>query len=95
MKLLKGTSWVEEIVWLLKNNLDYEAAKSKFHFSRVTFVDSGCSEKRAELLPSPRIFKTHLPLKFLPDNIEKKIKVCLKTIEIYGCIFWIMNSLLF
>lgn len=59
---------------MLKHNLDFETAKSKFHFTRVTFIDSGCSEKRASELQSPRIFKSHLLSRFLPDDFEKKAK---------------------
>lgn len=71
----QGTTWVEEIVWLMKNNLNFELAKAKFHYTRVVFPDMGCPKSLADSLPSPRVFKSHLPIKFLPDNIENKAKL--------------------
>jgi hypothetical protein len=38
-----GTTWAEEIAWLLNNNLDYKKCKRVEHFQRVLFVDTGYS----------------------------------------------------
>lgn len=70
-----GTTWVEEIVWLLQNNLDYEKARSKFHFKRILFIDRGVSKGTLEDTKSPRVLKSHLRKQFLPDNFEKTAKV--------------------
>jgi hypothetical protein len=67
---------LEEIVWLIKNNLNYECSKSKFHYyERVMFIDEGVSDFELEQMPSPRILKSHFPLKFLPPDINNKAKV--------------------
>ncbi len=60
---------------MLKNNLDYEQAKTKFHLmQRVMFLDDGVSENELEDMPVPRVFKTNLPLQFLPDDLTSKAK---------------------
>ena len=69
------TNRIEEIVWLLKNNLDYGTSKSKLHFERVVFLDQGISNVELEDLNSPRVLKTHLLLQFLPENFYLESKV--------------------
>jgi hypothetical protein len=70
-----GTTWVEEIAWLLQNNLDYEGSKYKFHyFERVQFIDEGVSEQELEDMKSPRTIKTHLRSQFLPTDLTQKVK---------------------
>lgn len=66
-----GTTWTEEIAWLIQNNLDYEKAISIFHHERVVFLDKDPFSKSQAAIDSPRIFKSHLLLDYLPDNIEK------------------------
>ena len=34
-----GTTWTQEIVWLLNNNLDYEAARNTFIDVRFPFIE--------------------------------------------------------
>ena len=73
----KGTTWVEEIVWLIKNKLNYEKAKKDFHFVRIPWIDQGMSQFTFNKIRSPRIFKSHLPIKFFPENFHKTAKVIL------------------
>jgi hypothetical protein len=69
-----GTTWIEEITWLIKNGLDFERAKNEFHYVRVPWIDAGFSKIIIDNMPSPRVFKAHLPIKFLPDSFNKKAK---------------------
>jgi hypothetical protein len=72
---IKGTTWVEEIVWLMKNKLNFERAKSEFHYTRVMFIDRGINPNLLKFTPSPRVFKSHLPIQFLPNKVEQKARV--------------------
>lgn len=42
---------------------------------RVPWIDQGFSNFTMSYLPSPRVFKTHFPVRFLPDNFNKLAKV--------------------
>ncbi|XP_073943691.1 sulfotransferase 1B1-like [Choristoneura fumiferana] len=96
-----GTTWTQEMVWLLKNNLDYEGAKKALieryifidYFSFVheqlqdldkikdvndkkaigVFMQDGCEV--AGRTPSPRFFKTHLPMSLLPETTLETTKM--------------------
>lgn len=82
-----GTTWTQEMVWNIVNNLDFDTARSVSIDIRVPFVEmSGIitkaiferlgspksSMKFAASLPSPRILKTHLSVKMLPEEVLKK-----------------------
>ncbi|CAF1047365.1 unnamed protein product [Brachionus calyciflorus] len=69
-----GTTWTEEIVWLVENNLDYDKSLKTSHFERVLFLDKEPIIK-IDQLPAPRVLKSHLPLEYLPDDIAKFCKV--------------------
>lgn len=72
----KGTTWTQEIVWLLMNNFDYETAKSKSLAERYIWFDPGLTPRQMDESKPPRLIKNHLPLKFLPQNlIDSKAKV--------------------
>ncbi len=80
-----GTTWVEEIVWLLVNNLDYEQSKQRSHFyDRITFIDEGVSEVQMAELTSPRVLKTHFTPRFLPDDFNSKTKATISLFNIDG-----------
>ncbi|XP_058833560.1 luciferin sulfotransferase-like [Topomyia yanbarensis] len=73
-----GTTWSQEMIWLICNNLDYEEARKKLLFMRFPFVEiNGIADlpggmdffKLAQQMPSPRFIKTHLPVGLLPDQI--------------------------
>lgn len=70
-----GTTWVEELVWLIKHNADIRSANNKYHFERVLFLDRGLQPEITDFAPSPRVFKTHLLPHFLPDKFINKAKV--------------------
>lgn len=90
MLKIKGTNWIAELCWLIKNNCDVETANAKHHMSRANFVDMGWSNSHLKLMTSPRVFQTHLRLEFLPDNINNKAKV---TLNLLTVIFFIIISL--
>lgn len=74
-----GTTWIQEIVYLIVNDCNFEKAKSKSIEVRMPFIDMPTSGLNSLVkLESPRIIKTHLPKPFLPDDIEKKCKVYLR-----------------
>lgn len=67
---------MQEILWLLKNNLDFEQAKKLPQTVRVPFLDMGYfSPKVLDKMDSPRVFKSHFTIPFLPDNFNKIAKV--------------------
>ncbi|XP_066994999.2 luciferin sulfotransferase-like [Anabrus simplex] len=85
-----GTTWSQEMIWLLIHDLDYKGAKAQEIIYRSPSVEFGCmmtAEAReqsytpynveyATNLPSPRFLKSHLPLQLLPDQLwTKKPKI--------------------
>ncbi|XP_066994281.2 luciferin sulfotransferase [Anabrus simplex] len=85
-----GTTWSQEMIWLLIHDLDYEGAKAQVLLKRSPYVEFGymlAAEDReqsstkdifeyATTLPSPRCLKSHLPLQLLPDQLwTKKPKI--------------------
>lgn len=74
-----GTTWTQEMLWLIGNDCDFEKAKSiqlyaRFPFlefraiNRETFEEEDTIEATKNA-PSPRFIKTHLPLPLLPKQI--------------------------
>lgn len=65
-----GMTWIQEIVYLVQT-LDFEGSGSIDCDERIPYLEfptstlTDLSEK-----PSPRIIKTHLPLKLLPTQIQ-------------------------
>lgn len=37
--LITGTTWTQEMVWLLENNLDYETSKEKPLYERFPMLE--------------------------------------------------------
>ncbi|PSN52264.1 hypothetical protein C0J52_08333 [Blattella germanica] len=78
-----GTTWTQEMVWLLMNDLDFDKAKNIKLIDRSPFVEFACmlspSERevleiedtvqQVERLKSPRCIKSHLPLDLLPEQL--------------------------
>ncbi len=89
-----GTTWTQELVWCLQNNVDLETAKSVQLFQRTPFLDFqfmgamnkiyetnyGSVLEKAEKMESPRVLKTHLPFCLLPVDLlnQSKVVVCLR-----------------
>ncbi|CAB4064372.1 unnamed protein product [Lepeophtheirus salmonis] len=81
-----GSTWLSELVWCLKNNMDFEKASTIHQSERIPFIDlSSLASKHvgfpdpfelAKAQSSPRIIKTHLSYEMLPPNVMKnKIKI--------------------
>lgn len=72
-----GSTWSQEMIWLLNNNLNFEKAKKKSLQERFPFLEyDSVAEllysnflKKAKDLPSPRHLKSHLSAGLLPKQI--------------------------
>ncbi|XP_062549343.1 sulfotransferase 1 family member D1-like [Armigeres subalbatus] len=84
-----GTTWCQEMVWLICNNLNYDAAKTqplktRFPFLDVSLIhdlpDGRNSFQVVQNMPSPRFIKTHLPVSMLPtqywSTLPKTVHIC-------------------
>jgi len=85
-----GTTWTQEMVWNIVNNLDFKTAKSVELDERVPFLElssmvttddmvaMGIEDTitKVDNMASPRVIKTHLSIDMLPKEIlTKKAKV--------------------
>ncbi|KAK4026522.1 hypothetical protein OUZ56_015517 [Daphnia magna] len=83
-----GTTWTSELLWLLMNDCDTEKAKTTQLMSRTPFIEvpflTPATElspeamqmlKSFEKMPSPRIFKSHLPFYLLHPKLLDTSKV--------------------
>ncbi|XP_049795435.1 luciferin sulfotransferase-like [Schistocerca nitens] len=76
-----GTTWTQELVWLLMNDLDFETAKEmcitkRFpYLEHVSLVPAAARQgapdtiRRAADQPPPRLIKSHLPPALLPRQL--------------------------
>ncbi|XP_055593598.1 sulfotransferase 1B1-like [Uranotaenia lowii] len=72
-----GTTWTQEMVWLIDHNLDYETARNVNLLQRSIFFElswiikkyDGDTLEQVEKLPRPRHIKSHLPLALLPRQL--------------------------
>lgn len=68
-----GTTWTQEMCWLILHNLDYKTANSTYIEERSPFIEF--SKETLEFcknLERPRLIKTHQPIQLLPKDIWKK-----------------------
>ncbi|XP_061397486.1 sulfotransferase 1E1-like [Musca vetustissima] len=79
-----GTTWMQELLWLVINDYDFETAKNEnleirspfMEFDYMVSLNLDTALKRVEDLQRPRLVKSHLALPLLPAQIwEKKPKV--------------------
>uniref|UniRef100_A0A182JPP8 Sulfotransferase domain-containing protein n=1 Tax=Anopheles christyi TaxID=43041 RepID=A0A182JPP8_9DIPT len=70
-----GTTWAQEMVWLICNDLNFEAARAdslatRFPFLEVSVIHSVpiSSFEKAKNTPRPRFIKSHLPVSMLPKR---------------------------
>ncbi|KAL1376097.1 hypothetical protein pipiens_004507 [Culex pipiens pipiens] len=72
-----GTTWTQEMVWLLNNGLNFERARKLSLDERFPFLEltgaltlyGGDTVTDVERLPRPRHIKSHLPAMLLPDAV--------------------------
>lgn len=68
-----GTTWTQEIMYLVQSNLDFSTAKSKDLNERFPYVEHARTDfDFVKKMPSPRLLKSHLPYSLLPPDIQKK-----------------------
>lgn len=79
-----GTTWVQEIVYLIQTNLDLDLEAVKNIEQRFAFLENAYPGlKTMEELRSPRLIKSHLPFHLLPEQMETvrpKVSLSLKKI---------------
>ncbi|XP_062609824.1 sulfotransferase 4A1-like [Saccostrea cucullata] len=67
-----GMTWVQEIIYLVQT-LDFEGSRQIDCDERIPYLEFPTpSLQELSERPSPRILKTHLPLKLLPEEINSK-----------------------
>jgi len=80
-----GTTWTQEMVWMITHDCDTEAAKEKLQ-TRSPFIEmptllqntdkpSPMALDKVGQVPSPRVVKTHLPFYLLPSHLVDTCKV--------------------
>lgn len=72
-----GTTWLQEIIYLIANDLDFEKAKKKNITDRFPYLEwpSPGLKSIAKQAP-PRLMKTHLPVSILfPERTAPKPKI--------------------
>ncbi|KAL9912495.1 sulfotransferase 1 isoform 2-T2 [Glossina fuscipes fuscipes] len=79
-----GTTWAQEMTWLILNNFNYQLARDNDIMIRSPFLEfngvvtslPNDTINEANRLQSPRLLKSHLPAMFLPREIwTKKPKI--------------------
>ncbi|KAI4460792.1 sulfotransferase sult [Holotrichia oblita] len=80
-----GSTWCQEIIWLIANNLDFEKATSTIQQLRAPVIEmslyyadnpefckvfGGNSVEYVKGLPSPRFIKSHVPYFHLPTQLH-------------------------
>lgn len=81
LPVLVGSTWVQEVVYLLNNNMDEKKARKQNmedRFPQLEYTYPGLAA--LEAAEGPRLLKTHLPFEMLPKSIkeEGKTKVGVK-----------------
>lgn len=70
---MSGHDWISEVIWLLKNNLNFEAAASVAIDDRFVLLEKTLTHEQkgkwlpAESLRSPRLIRTQLPFSLVPS----------------------------
>lgn len=68
-----GTTWMQEIVYLVMNDLDTEkASKTGIDYRFPYFEYPVPGLKTIDEMPSPRLIKSHLPFSILPNQMKYK-----------------------
>lgn len=98
-----GTTWAQEMAWLLINDLDFDKAnnndltvRSPFLEYSAIYRDSGVNSfDECSRLSSPRLIKTHLPMPLLPRQLwskNTKVRFVFVTVLLCFVIYRIIDS---
>lgn len=75
--LFAGTTWMQEIIWLIMHDGDFKGASQTpvyFRSPFLEFKDEILNEVGLDLanpMPSPRVIKTHLPYSMVPRQLQQ------------------------
>ncbi|CAD5121806.1 unnamed protein product [Dimorphilus gyrociliatus] len=71
-----GTTWMQEIVWLIMNFKDIDAAKKIEIYNAIPYIEIDVNGNNYENLPKepPRLMKTHLPSYFFEKHFNSGAK---------------------
>ena len=67
--VVAGTTWLQEIVYLIQTDLDFETSANKLLSDRFPYI-----EFRVDVVTestSPRLMKSHLPHEFMPNDLKQ------------------------
>ncbi|XP_017112643.1 sulfotransferase family cytosolic 1B member 1-like [Drosophila elegans] len=75
-----GTTWMQELAWLLLNNMNFEAAQSSYTMIRSPYLEKSAIYSDGvdyislcnDIQTNPRFIKSHLPAQLLPPQFWKK-----------------------
>lgn len=68
-----GTTWTQEMCWLILNDLDFDRARQIDIEERSPFLEFNMENvELCEKLSRPRLIKTHQPIQLLPKDIWVK-----------------------
>uniref|UniRef100_T1IGQ4 Sulfotransferase domain-containing protein n=1 Tax=Strigamia maritima TaxID=126957 RepID=T1IGQ4_STRMM len=67
-----GTTWMQEIVYLIGSNLNFEAAKTISMMTRCPYMELIPNRVDVSTMPSPRFLKFHYGYSVLPQSIKAK-----------------------
>ena len=90
---LSGTTWLQEILWLLMHDGNFaEASKTPVYLRSpfIEFKDDVLGEDGLDLankMDSPRVLKTHLQNRFMPVEANKKdckVRLVAKLLGLYA-----------
>jgi hypothetical protein len=81
-----GTTWTQELAWLILHEADTKEAEERYLFERSPFLEFplvvGSSPEAVasffdglEAMPSPRLIKSHFPFELLPEGLVDTCKV--------------------
>lgn len=88
-----GTTWIQEITYLIINDCNLEKSRLIKLDDRSPFFDNKVKTFEVfEKLESPRLLKSHLPRQILPDELVDKCKVYLVSCVVLFLVFNILLS---
>ncbi|GAB6027952.1 hypothetical protein CHUAL_002179 [Chamberlinius hualienensis] len=66
-----GTTWAQELVYIIASNCDFKSASSISLQQRFSFIEMHGIQQHISSQPGPRFIKTHLSYTNLPKSVHK------------------------